>query len=262
MTARAGPPLRGGDDADRDVSWVDHTGPTAVATTQQVGHLNQHGFFVLERAFHPDTMAEVTAALTLDRGLAPAADISAPTEPPAEILRRFCSHPLLAGLARDFVGPDASVGADGAIVLPARDLGHPPFRQDVTEAARPAQFITCWIVLTEAGDGRCLQVASGRHRAGLLRYDLTGSGPDPHVDIDPRSIVDLDVGAGSVVVMSSLTPRRVRPGSVEPPLDDDHDGLLYAIQYVRDVIELDNVSHQRNRRRLPVVRGGQLVGPT
>ncbi len=48
--------------------WVEHRGPTTVATRQQVDQLNAEGYFVIERAFHPDTMDDVTSALAIETG--------------------------------------------------------------------------------------------------------------------------------------------------------------------------------------------------
>ena len=46
--------------------WIEHRGPTTVATRPQVDQLNTEGYFVIERAFHPDTMDDVTAALAIE----------------------------------------------------------------------------------------------------------------------------------------------------------------------------------------------------
>lgn len=245
--------------------WVEHRGPTTVATRQQVDQLDTEGYFILDRAFHPDTMDDVTMALAIQTG-----DIELPTaaraeEPPADVLRRFCSHPLLAGLARDFIGPDASVGGDAAVVRVPGAAAPTSFSQDVVAGqSRPSQFITTWIALTDAtADNGCLQIVRGRHRSGPLRFDLTDGGGSGHgpptgrTDVDPADVVDVPVPAGSVVVMSSLTPRRVRPNVT------DRSGVAYAIQYVRDVIDLDDhAAAADSRRRFPVVRGGQFVGPS
>lgn len=240
-------------------AWVDHVGPTTVATPHQVEQLNRDGYFVLDQAFHRDTMDEVTLALSLEAGLVDVHVASRPDEAPADVLRRFCSHPLLAGLARDLVGPDARVAGDESVVIPPGRGEDRPFRQDVGPRSTSATSITCWVALTDAAaDGGCLQIARGRHRRGLLQFDLTDTAsPDPAAGIDPVVVIDVAVKAGSVVVMSSLTPRRVRPNATSRV------ALAYAIRYAPDLIDLDeHAPSPDTRRQFPVVRGGQLVGPS
>lgn len=240
--------------------WVEHRGPTTVATCQQVDQLNAEGYFVIERAFHPDTMDDVTSALAIETG-----EFAVPFEArlddsPTSVLRRFCGHPILAGLARDFIGPDARVGGDVAVVRRPGVPTSPAFTQDMgTTRLNPSQFITAWVALTDATvDNGCLQVVRGRHRAGVLRRDLAPwTDPSGLADIDPRDVIDVEVPAGSVVVMSSLTPRRVRPNVTRST------GVAYAIQYLRDLIDAsDHTTVADTHRQFPVVRGGQLVGPS
>jgi len=241
--------------------WVDHRGPTTVATPQQVEQLDRDGYFVLEHAFHPDTMSEVMRALALEAGtIELALPAVASDDAPSDVLRRFCSHPLLAGLARDFIGPDARVFADHAVTqADPHDRAPTPFTQDVRAGqAEPTQFLTCWVALTDADTASgCLQIAATRHRRGVLTYDLAEQ-PATSADVDPAVIVDVEAPAGSVVVMSSLTPRRLRPSESEPP------ALVYAIQYVNDSVVTvdDDLALTHPRRQFPVVRGGQLVGPS
>jgi len=237
---------------DAEDGWVDHAATTIVATADQVAQYNRDGYFVIERAFHPDTCADVTAALASDRGLVLGGDWHL-DEPPSGVLRRFCSHPLLAGLARDFVGPEARVGGDDAVVLSGRPTA-PPFGQHAASVPADPRSITCWIALTDtSADTPCLQIAPGLHRVGRATVDLTDAAAGSSL---PTRVLDVPTEAGSVVVMSSLTPRRVRPGS------DDRPSVAYAIEYVADVIALHDDRVDDTRRRLAVVRGGQLVGPT
>ncbi len=240
--------------------WIEHRGPTTVATRPQVDQLNTEGYFVIERAFHPDTMDDVTAALAIETGEFAVPFDANLDDAPAAVLRRFCGHPILAGLARDFIGPDARVGGDVAVVRRPGVRTSPAFTQDMgTTRHNPSQFITAWVALTDATvDNGCLQVVRGRHRAGVLRRDLAPwTDPSGLADIDPRDVVDVAVPAGSVVVMSSLTPRRVRTNVTTST------GVAYAIQYLRDMIDAsDHTTVADTHRQFPVVRGGQLVGPS
>lgn len=249
-----------GSATSRPFTWVDHSGITSVATHHQVDQLDRDGFFVLERPFHSDTIDDVIAAVSLESGVAgQPMSWSRSDESPGEVLRRFCSHPLLAGLARDFVGPDACVHSDTPIVhLPHTPTPQTYWQDAVAGSSGPAQSLTCWVALTDnTAAGGCLQVVRGRHRQGVLTIDLTG--PAGQIDIDPRSVIDVEAPAGSVVVMSSLTPRRLRANFSDQP------GLAYAIHYVPDnIVDLGSESDIAvpTRRQLPVVRGGQLVGPS
>ena len=232
--------------------WTDHTGVTTVALRHQVGQFNRDGYFTLERAFHQDTVAELIAALAFEIDLRDAAPDLALDEPPADVLRRFCCHPLLAGLARDFVGPEARVIADRAMVVRSGDPIE-PFRQE-PEPDPAGTSITCWIVLTDstAGFGP-LQVARGLQRYGRVPVARLAEGR-PETAVDASQVLDVETDRGSVVVMSSLTPRRLGVNRSDRP------ALAYSIRYATDI---DGAGEGTvGRRRLPVVRGGQLVGPS
>lgn len=233
-------------------SWVDHTGPTVVATRHQVAQFNRDGFFVLAGAFHPDSMTRLATALSIEGeidlrdGVDPHLD-----EPPTDVVRRFCGHPLLAGLARDLVGPDAGVLSDRAVVL--RD--HEPvaeFRRECNPHPHGHRSITCWVAVTDARSGNgAVQVVRGGHRRPAASVDLTDPGRITVGPDEAADVMEIECASGSVVVMSAWLPRRIGPNV------SGRSALAHAIHYAPDLSPTDDES----RTRLTVVRDGQLVFP-
>lgn len=230
--------------------WIDIRTTATVATLEQVEQLNRDGWFVIEHAFDADTMADLADSLTIV--LAP--DTAPSGAYDAEAVRRFCGHPLLAGLARDFLGPEAHVLDHDAFVRGAHDAHDLGFAHRVPDAGvDAAQMITCWVAVTDTTvDAGCLQVLGGGHRSA------GDAGATPRSGADAAPIVDVALRAGSVVVMSSLLPSRTLANH------SDRTTAAFAIDYVSEPAIAAVVGHEPggSRRQFAVVRGGQLVAPS
>jgi ectoine hydroxylase-related dioxygenase (phytanoyl-CoA dioxygenase family) len=80
---------------------------------------------------------------------------------------------------------------------------------------QPQQYLTCWVALTDATlDNGCPHVAPGLHRLGTIVHHYV----DPlgwECLTDPADTVAAPVGAGGVVVFSSLTPHLTGPNTTD-----------------------------------------------
>lgn len=262
--------------------WVDHLEPTSVVTAAQMQQFDREGYFIIDDALHPDTVddviAEIAALSPIDSGRV---DSPAPNATPAflgwhdhasepaaasEFLSRFCAQPLLAGIARDILGPNVRLYRNDALYNPPRSRGALPWHQmNTTAFLRPQAFLNCCIALSHVtAENGCLSLVPGLHRFGTFAPVDTAAGtslwPDDELPAGAAS-VDIELRAGSLLVLSSLTPRRTRPNNT------DHTRMLYIAQYVTDgTVECPSdgsefVLQNDPDRQFAVVSDGHLTIP-
>jgi len=227
-------------------TWVDHDGPFRVVGEEQARAYDEVGFFVLEGALDPATVAAVTAAIDpLEAGTED--DVRRSTEDGrlfiyrageitftthlvtrSEVLRELVAAAPLADVAVDLLGPDVRLYWDQA-VYKKPGTGSPfPWHQDNGYTfVRPQQYLTCWIALTDVTeDNGCPWVVPGLHRQGTLAHRPTELG---FVCLDDApDAVPVPARAGSVVVFSSLTPHCTGPNRT------DDVRKAYIVQYAPD----------------------------
>lgn len=263
--------------------WIDQVEATAVVTAEQMRQFDRDGYFVLEDALHPDTIDEVIheiAALpSTDHDVAQPAPSSESSpaffdshefasEPAtaSEFLRKFCAQPLLAGIARDILGPNVRLYRNDALFNRPHSSGALPWHQmNSTAFVRPQAFLNCCIALSHVTvENGCLSVIPGFHRFGTFASSVTDAGvrcwPDDDIPEGATS-VDIEMRAGSVLVLSSLTPRRTRPNTT------DHARMFYIAQYISDgTVECPDdgsefVVQDDPERQFVVVSDGNLTIP-
>lgn len=269
---------------NRGFTWEQPAGPYRVLTGAQAERFDRDGFVVLPDAFGPDVLgpvvaevdrfeAEVEAALRGIDGervaIAEAGAITFATHlvTRSEVLRDFASHPVFAGLCADLIGPDANLYWDQAVYKKPEKPRRFPWHQDNGYAfVEPQQYLTCWVALTDAtlANG-CPQVARGRHRRGTLRHRYV----DPlgwECFSEPDDVAVAEVGAGGIVVFSSLTPHLTGPNTTGAVRK------AYILQYAPAGAEIlggdpdggaepTRTPADDPARQFPVVRGGAPVHP-
>ena len=218
---------------NRDFRWATPAGPFQVLTEAQAAQFDRDGFVVLPDVFDADSLApvveeidgfeaEVEHALRGIDGdrvaIAEAGAITFATHlvTRSSRLRAFATHPTFLGLCADLIGPDCNLYWDQAVYKKPEKPRRFPWHQDNGYAfVEPQQYLTCWVALTDATiDNGCPQVARGRHRSGTLRHRYV----DPlgwECFDDPDDVVAAEVGAGGVVVFSSLTPHLTGPNTTD-----------------------------------------------
>jgi len=211
--------------------WEDHQPPFRHLTAAQAAQFDDQGFVVLEDVFDPGQVAAVRqeidehearseAVLRQQAGeriaIAEAGAITFTTHLVARSprLRAFSTEPVFIDLCLDLVGPDVNLYWDQAVYKKPEKPRRFPWHQDNGYAfVEPQQYLTCWMALTDATiDNGCPQVAPGRHRGGTLVHtyvDPLGFECFPDAD----DAVAAPVGAGGVVVFSSLTPHLTGPNT-------------------------------------------------
>ncbi len=162
-------------------------------------------------------------------------------------------------------GLDVNLYWDQAVYKKPEKPRRFPWHQDNGYAfVEPQQYLTFWVALTDAtADNGCPQVARGLHRVGTLAHTYV----EPlgwECLTEPDDVEVAEVGAGGVVVFSSLTPHLTGPNlSAEVR-------KAYILQYAPQgatVLQGDPAAGAPARRtsaddpdrQFPVLRGGQPV---
>jgi len=266
---------------NHDFAWEASPPPHRFLRDDQVAQFDDEGFVVVPDVFDADTLAAVIAdtdrfEAEVDAFLAQQAEgrisiaeagaitFSTHLVTRSPHLAAFARHPFFLGACADLIGPDANLYWDQAVYKKPEKPRRFPWHQDNGYAyVEPQQYLTCWVALTDAtADNGCPQVAPGLHRRGTLR----------HRYVDPLgwecltgydAAVTAEVGAGGVVVFSSLTPHLTGPNLTEGVRK------AYILQYApagAAVLEGDPADPPTGRkpaddpdRQFPVLRAGEPV---
>jgi ectoine hydroxylase-related dioxygenase (phytanoyl-CoA dioxygenase family) len=266
---------------NRDFTWPKHDGPFRVVTPHQAAAYDEQGFFVLEAAVDPDTLAALEAEIApFDREVleflaaqpggrfsiagVDTVSIAIHVAARSRVLADFCGSALFADLCHDLIGPDARLYWDQAVYKQPHSAEPVLWHQDNGYTyVEPQAYLTCWVALTDATlENGCVWVLPGVHRGGTVAHTDTPIGY--RCCDDPEGAVAVPVKAGSIVVFSSLTPHATghnTTGEVRK---------AYILQYAPDgavALEGDpalgsptaRVPQDDPRRQFPVVTGGRRV---
>jgi ectoine hydroxylase-related dioxygenase (phytanoyl-CoA dioxygenase family) len=223
--------------------WRSPEGSLRALDREQAERFDRDGFVVLDAVFDAGQVTQVTreidrveakvdAFLRSQDGqrvsIAEAGAITFTTHlvTRSPLLRSFVTHPTLLGLCADLVGPDVNLYWDQAVYKKPTKPRRFPWHQDNGYSyVEPQQYLTCWIALTDATVANgCPQVAPGLHRLGTIRHRYV----DPlgwECFAEAPEAVAAPVGAGGVVVFSSLTPHLTGPNTT------DDVRKAYIVQY-------------------------------
>ena len=278
MTASRPAPRR--HELNQGFDWIDHAGPFRVVNHEQARRYDELGFFVLEDAVDPETLAAVTAAIdpfeadqeealrAMEGGrffIARADEITFTTHlvVRSPLLRNFTTASLFADLCADLVGPDVRLYWDQAVYKKPGTESPFPWHQDNGYAfVEPQQYLTCWVALTDATeDNGCPWVVPRLHRLGTLAHEYSDIG---FVCLrEPADPVPVPASAGSIVVFSSLTPHSTGPNRTNGVRK------AYIVQFAPDGAEvvrpapdgtLTRTRADNEARQYEVVRRGARVG--
>ena len=213
---------------NRAFDWAPPHGPYRRITPEQARAYDEQGFFLLEDAFDDATLGalqeeidpierQVEAFLrTRDDEKLFIAKAGAITFSPhlvqrSALLRAFCAGAVFRDLAHDLIGPDVRLYWDQAVYKkPERPREFPWHQDNGYTYVEPQQYLTCWVALTDAlEESGCPWVVPGLHRRGTLAHWLTDLGWQ--CLRDPPDAVPVPARAGSIVVLSSLTPHHTGP---------------------------------------------------
>jgi ectoine hydroxylase-related dioxygenase (phytanoyl-CoA dioxygenase family) len=228
-----------------DFTWMPHQPPFRAITEEQAAAFDELGYFVVEHAFEAETVAEVTAEIDpFERDfedrlrqahgarlfIARADEITFTTHLVARSarLRSFVGASPLLDVCADLIGPDVRLYWDQAVYKKPHTAATFPWHQDNGYAfVEPQQYLTCWIALTDATEENgCPWVVPGLHKTGTLRHHVSETGLVCFEEADEA--VPAPVGAGGMVVFSSLTPHCTGPNQT------DEVRKAYIVQYAPD----------------------------
>ena len=172
-----------------------------------------------------------------------------------------------ASLCHDLVGDDVRLYWDQLVYKKPEKARRFPWHQDNGYTyVEPQQYLTCWVALTDATvENGCPWVAPGVHRNGTLMHSYV----DPlgfECFSDPGEALAAPVGAGGVVVFSSLTPHLTGPNTTAGVRK------AYILQYApagaRTLVGNPDLGGPTGgsacdvpERQFPVLRGGDPVPP-
>jgi hypothetical protein len=151
----------------------------------------------------------------------------------AEELRRFSYRKVGLELARQLIGPSASLAGDVAIFKPSYKGGPTPWHQD--EAFREANFeyreISIWIALTDTTrENGPMAYIPGSHQLGILPHRLQGGSKEAnsiecYEGFDPKTAVVCPISAGAVIIHHCRTVH----GALENKTNSER--LAYVLTY-------------------------------
>ena len=262
--------------------WTFTHGPKQLLTPAQATQFDNEGYVVLEGAFAADEVAEVASELdAIDAQVEQflrsqegervmIAEAGAITFAPHAVVRskrllRFVGHPIFTALCADIVGPDANLYWDqGVYKKPEKPRRFPWHQDNGYTFVEPQQYLTCWVALTDATEQNgCPWVAPGLHRYGTLKHTYV----EPlgyECFAEPPHRVAAPVGAGGIVVFSSLTPHLTGPNLT------DSVRKAYIVQYAPPGARMQQgdptagpptgeVTADAPERQFPVLRDGLPV---
>lgn len=172
----------------------------------------------------------------------------------SSLCERFCHSPIFLDICRTFIGPDAHLYYNQAVLKPpgrGRSFG---WHQDTQYTITHRQdYVTCWVAVTRATvENGTIWVVPGMHRQGLLPHHWTTEQNEWHLDFDDSGKVPIEMEAGRMAVFSSLLPHCSGPNV------SDEVRMAYVVQYhepcVREVGSGRLVGDQ-----VPVLSQGQPV---
>jgi Phytanoyl-CoA dioxygenase (PhyH) len=156
----------------------------------------------------------------------------------AEELRQFSYRKLGLEIARQLIGPTASLAGDVAVFKPSYRGGATPWHQD--EAFREANFdyqeVSIWIALTDTNrDNGPMAYIPGSHQLGILPHRLQdGSKQANSIEcyegFDPKSAVVCPITAGAMIIHHCRTVH----GALENKTNSER--LAYVLTYSTPIV--------------------------
>ena len=227
---------------NRSFEWKIPSGPYRALTQEQADQFDRDGFVVLPDVFDAETVAAATAEL--DRfeakmdaflkeqpdgrsaiGESGAITFTAQLLEKSDLLRQFATQQIFLDLCLDLLGPDVNTYWDQAVYKKPEKPRRFPWHQDNGYTyLHPQHYLTCWVAMVDVTpENGCPVVAPGLHRMGTLQHHYVE--PLGFECLTDYEGVPAAVGAGGIVVFSSLSPHMTGPNT------SDEVRKAYILQY-------------------------------
>jgi hypothetical protein len=208
--------------------WQVPPGPYRLVNQDQIRSWSDNGYFLMEDVFDASTIERLieeidpleaaVEELLRSRGgqllIGRAGEITFTNDlvSRSPMVRDFVRGPVFQNICHDLVGPDARLYWDMAVYKkPGTDKWFPWHQDNAYTFVMPQQYVTCWIALVDATlDNGCPWVIPSVHLQGTLTHRATDVGLEC-VEGEPDGAVAVPVKAGSIAVISSLTPHATGP---------------------------------------------------
>ena len=216
-------------DFNTQFTWRSPQGPYRRVTEAQAQEFDEKGFFVLEDALDRTELDALLAEIDPQeaaeeqqlrdkyggkRLIARAGEITFTTQLALRLpaVRNLVCGPVFRDLCHDLIGPDVRLYWDMAVYKKPGTTAPFPWHQDNGYTfVDPQAYLTCWVALSDATvKNGCLWALPGEHKRGTFTHRTTRVGLVCLYD-DPPTRVAIPIRAGSIAVMSSLTPHATGP---------------------------------------------------
>jgi len=240
-----------------------------VITEAQIAQFYKDGYFTTDVVFDAATMdglrAEFDRIWQIELQRAEEADAAAAeivrlrpfigqVHTRSEVCADFVSGPVFQEICRIFIGPDADLYYNQAVMKPpakGRPFGwHQDSQYVITE---PLEYVTCWVAVADTTvENGTIWIVPGMHRHGLLPHLYSDEQNEWQCQFDDAQKIPVELKAGQMAVFSSLLPHSSGPNV------SDMTRYAYVPQYHvagvinRDTGELTGDQHPLLRDGVPL----------
>ncbi len=135
----------------------------------------------------------------------------------SRVCEAFCRSEPYLDLCRAFIGPDADLYYNQAVLKPpgkGKSFGwHQDSQYIITD---PLEYITCWTPISRATvDNGTIWILPGLHKQGLIPHDWSNDANEWQCRCDTAWKVPVVLRPGQVAVFSSLLPHASGPNVSE-----------------------------------------------
>lgn len=190
----------------------------------QIRQFHELGYFVTDVMFTPRELADLASEFDRVHALT-VADAQKGTDAVAlelarnrpfigqfhtrsEVAARFVKAPIYLEACAKFIGPDADLYYNQAVIKPP-ELGRSfAWHQDSGYVkTTPVEYITCWTAVSRTFvENGCIWVIPKSHKRGLLEHKWDEKSREQIPDVgDESAAIPVEMKAGQVAIFSSLT---------------------------------------------------------
>jgi len=135
----------------------------------------------------------------------------------SDFVKEFVTGPVFQEVCRTFIGPDADLYYNQAVLKPpgkGKPFGwHQDTQYIITE---PLEYVTCWLAVADATiENGTIWIVPGLHKQGLLPHVYSDEQREWQCQFDDSAKIPVEIKAGQMAVFSSLLPHSSGPNVSE-----------------------------------------------
>lgn len=199
-----------------------------VITEAQIAQFHKDGYFTTDVVFDAATMdslrAEFDRLWEIELERAEQADpvtaeivrlrpFIGQVHTRSEVCAEFVRGPVFQTICRTFIGPDADLYYNQAVMKPpgkGRPFGwHQDSQYIITE---PLEYVTCWIAVADTTiENGTIWIVPGMHKQGMLPHIYSDEQNEWQTQFNDSQKIPVELKAGQMAVFSSLLPHSSGP---------------------------------------------------